>query len=92
MTTPADRDLELERRLTRIETKQDTILDQLRNMPISPLMRKELDEIHKRIDAHDTFRDNLNQKVAWITGAFAAVLYGLSYAAKYVYNLFVSAG
>lgn len=83
-----ERDLEMERRMTRIETKQDMILDRLEHLPIQHKVQVELDKLNERLNKHDDFRENVNQKIAWVAGAFGVIFTAVTYGAKYVYNFF----
>lgn len=82
-----------ESRLTRLETKLDILISRAEGLATKEhFMRemsgleKRLDEHAERLDGHDKFRDNINQKVAWVAGAFGVIFTGFSYAAKYVWH------
>lgn len=94
-----DRELELavERRLTRLETKLDVLLERVAHVPTQGSMHSELGTLVDRLDAHqskldelDTFKDQIQQRIAWITGAFAVILTAATWAGKALWDYFFS--
>jgi hypothetical protein len=82
------RDLEIESRLVRIETKMDAIIKGLENPKQSPESREAFARIHVRLNEHDKFRDSVNQKIAWVSGAFAVILTGITWFIKHIIGTF----
>lgn len=85
-------ELAVESRLTRLETKLDVLLERVAHQPTQATMHSELNSLVNRLDDHQTkleelatFRDQIKQRIAWVTGAFAIILTGLSYAGKWLY-------
>ena len=86
---PSDaRDLEIESRLVRIETKMDAIIKGLENPKQSPESKEAFTRIHARLNEHDRFRDSVNQKIAWVSGAFAVILTGVTWFVKHLIGAF----
>lgn len=99
MSPDREKDLELavERRLTRLETKLDVLLERVAHQPTQATMHNELGTLVSRLDAHqaqldelETFKDQIKQRIAWVTGAFAIILTAGSYAAKALWDYFFS--
>lgn len=50
-----------------------------------------LSKHEERITSHDTWRSEMNQKIAWISAAFTVVLSGAFYIAKTLWAYFTTA-
>ncbi len=62
-------------RLTRLETKLDYIIAHMQ------VLQEKADDFTK-------FKDNLRERIAWISGAFAILFTGFTYVAKWVWTTF----
>lgn len=87
-------DLENESRLTRVETKLDILLQRAEGLATKEHIQREMKLLEERIDDQDkkirdltSFRESINQKIAWVAGAFGVIFTAIAYAGKYLWSL-----
>lgn len=77
---------DIRERVVRVETKVDFIIENMSSLPPSPETIKRFERIEEIAKGHTEFENELNKRIAWVTGAFAVIATGLGYFAKTVWD------
>lgn len=81
-----DRIHEVRERIAKIEVKVDYIIDNMSSLPPSPETIKRLEKIEEVAARHSHFEEMLNERIAWITGAFTIIAAGLGFFGQLIWD------
>ena len=79
-------EVDIRERVARVETKIDHIIDNMTNLPPSPDTVKRLEKLEEDNEAHTAFEQKLNERIAWVVGAFTVVAGGIGWFGKLIWE------
>lgn len=70
--------------VSKLTERVDHITKNLSDLPQSKQCADDIKDLKERMSEHDGFRNTMLQRVAWVSGAFAVILYGIGQVITYL--------